>query len=186
MVQRIKNIIIGMLLTLVLTIGFSTPEAKADDYYSPAGTYVLDTYYPPSPLAQNFAGKRVITLTEDGQFFVIDSNQGGTFGVPPAAQTFPNNRFTSGQGIWKKFSSSRITAKVFNFNFPDPKEISAKVKIAQANYIIDQVNTNGVTGTFTITTKPLEETQGEQLENEKSQSYRFYFNGKKQDILFRK
>ncbi|MDF5712675.1 MAG: hypothetical protein PUP93_02010 [Rhizonema sp. NSF051] len=36
-----------------------------------------------------------ISLTEDGNLFATDSNQGGTQGVPRAVQSFPDNRFTS-------------------------------------------------------------------------------------------
>ena len=111
------------------------------------GTYILSTF-----LNSEFVGRRVITLTRDGNFFSIDSNQGGTKGVPSAAQSFPNNRFTDGQGVWKCNQGGEIIATAFNFNFPAP-ESTASVTTGRADYraTFNPVEQT-VTGTFEIRT----------------------------------
>ncbi|MBW4673193.1 MAG: hypothetical protein KME52_03980 [Desmonostoc geniculatum HA4340-LM1] len=106
----------------------------------------------------------MITLTIDGNFFVIDSNQGGNKGVPAAAQSFPNNRFTDGQGVWKVNKSGEIIATTFNFNFPDP-ESAGSVTTARADYRFTfHSTTQTVEGTFEIRTfdltkNPLDENE---------------------------
>ena len=111
------------------------------------GTYILSTF-----LNGKFVGRRVITLTGDGNFFAIDSNQGGTKGVPIAAQSFPNNRFTDGQGVWKFNKSGEITATALNFNFPSP-ESTASVTAGKADYRFRfNRTTQTVEGTFEIRT----------------------------------
>ena len=79
------------------------------------GTYILSTF-----LNGDFVGRRVITLTQDGNFFVIDSNQGGTKGVPTGAQFFSNNRFTDRQGTGS-LTIREIIDTTFHCRFPTPK-----------------------------------------------------------------
>lgn len=143
-----------------------------------AGTYILSTF-----LNGDFVGRRVITLTEDGNFFSIDSNQGGTQGVPAAAQSFPNNRFTDGKGVWKVKKSREITARAFNFNFPAPESTSS-VTIARADYRFTlNSTTQTVQGTFEIRTFDL--TKNPLDENEpvgEGEPFKFTFTGQRVTI----
>ncbi|MDF5723483.1 MAG: hypothetical protein PUP91_24045 [Rhizonema sp. PD37] len=116
------------------------------------GTYIAQTF-----LNGDFTGRRVLTLTEDGNFFVTDSNQGGTQGVPIAAQSSPNNRFTNGQGVWECTKTGDFTAKSLNFNFPDPQS-TLSVKTARVDYSATfSSQTQTVQGTFEIRTFNLTE-----------------------------
>lgn len=116
------------------------------------GTYIAQTF-----LNGDLTGRRVITLTKDGNFFAIDSNQGGTQGVLPAAQSFPNNRFTSSQGVWECTKPREITATALNFNFPDP-ESTQSVTTARADYRATfDAQTQTVQGIFEIRTFNLNE-----------------------------
>ncbi|BAZ33652.1 hypothetical protein NIES4074_61660 (plasmid) [Cylindrospermum sp. NIES-4074] len=139
------------------------------------GTYILSTF-----LNGGFVGRRVITLTQDGNFFIIDSNQGGNKGVPAAAQFFPNNRFTDGQGVWKVNKSGEIIATTFNFNFPSP-ESTASVTTARADYRFKlNSTTQTVEGTFEIRTFDL--TKNPLDENEpvgEGEPFRFTFTGQR-------
>ncbi|QSJ16398.1 hypothetical protein JYQ62_32500 [Nostoc sp. UHCC 0702] len=139
------------------------------------GTYILSTF-----LNGDFVGRRVITLTIDGNFFVIDSNQGGTKGVPAAAQFFPNNRFTDGQGVWKLNKSGEIIATTFNFNFPAP-ESTDSVTTARGDYRFKfNSTTQTVEGTFEIRTFDL--TKNPLDENEpvgEGEPFRFTFTGQR-------
>ncbi len=94
----------------------------------------------------------MIRLTLDGNFFSIGSNQGGTQAVPKAAQSFPNNRFTDGQGVWKCSQSGEFIATAFNFNFPAPQS-AGSVTTGRAEYraTFNPVSQT-VEGTFEIRT----------------------------------
>ena len=141
-----------------------------------SGTYVLDTYY-----ENEFAGKRVITLTPDNIFFAIDSNQGGTKGVPPGAKSFPNNRFTSGQGVWRCDRLISATTLKFNFPAPDSKD---SVKTAQTYYRIDIDPNNGtLKGSFSVQTYPLKAFPEGSDKGVKENTYTFTFTGQKLDLL---
>jgi hypothetical protein len=59
---------------------------------------------------RTIASRGVITLTEEGNFLVIDSNQGGVTKV--------FNPFSNGQGTWKCNSKTGVSAKSINFTFP--------------------------------------------------------------------
>lgn len=124
-----------------------TDSGRASCRRLAVGTYILSTF-----LNGEFVGRRVITLTLDGNFFSIDSNQGGTQGVPSAAQSFPNNRFTDGQGVWKCNQSGEIIATALNFNFPAPQSRNS-VTTARADYraTFNPVSQT-VQGTFEIRT----------------------------------
>ncbi|MEH1968559.1 MULTISPECIES: hypothetical protein [unclassified Nostoc] len=56
------------------------------------------------------ASRGVITLTADGNFFVIDSNQGGVTNV--------FNPFSNGQGAWKCNGKTGVSARSITFAFP--------------------------------------------------------------------
>ncbi|MBH8562609.1 hypothetical protein I8748_10530 [Nostoc sp. CENA67] len=137
----------------------STFLQQGDNSKFVVGTYILSTF-----LNGDFIGRRVITLTQDGNFFAIDSNQGGTKGVPVAAQSFPNNRFTDGQGVWKVNKSGEIVATAFNFNFPAP-DSTASVTTARADYRFTfDSTTQTVEGkfeirTFDLTKNPLDKNE---------------------------
>ncbi|WP_100903610.1 hypothetical protein [Nostoc flagelliforme] len=140
-----------------------------------AGTYILSTF-----LNGEFVGRRVITLTLDGNFFSIDSNQGGSQGVPKAAQSFPNNRFTDGQGVWKCSQSGEFIATAFNFNFPAPQS-TGPVTTGRADYraTFNPVSQT-VEGTFEIRTFNL---SANPLDNNvpvgEGEPFRFTFTGER-------
>ncbi|WP_414570951.1 hypothetical protein [Nostoc sp. CCY 9925] len=58
----------------------------------------------------SIGSRGVITLTADGNFFVIDSNQGG---VPKVF-----NPFSSGQGAWKCNGKTGVIARSITFAYP--------------------------------------------------------------------
>jgi hypothetical protein len=149
-------------------------EFCATDY---SRTYVLDTQY-----EGKFAGKRVITLTQNQEFFVIDSNQGGTKGVPEGAQSFPDNRFTSGQGVWKCIYPDTIKASNLNFNFPAP-DSEDLVKTAKVDYEIFVTDFQELTvrGNIIVSTYPLEALP--ESSDKAVKEYTFTFTGKKWDPL---
>lgn len=150
-------------LTFIITSVFSMRPVKAQSVADASldqarcrslivGTYIAQTF-----LNGDFVGRRVITLTKEGNFFATDSNQGGTQGVPPAAQSFPNNRFTSGQGVWKCTKTGDFTAKSLNFNFPAPQS-TLSVTTARSDYRATfNPQTQTLQGTFEVRTFNLTE-----------------------------
>ncbi|GAB1543688.1 hypothetical protein NUACC21_63640 [Scytonema sp. NUACC21] len=161
-------LMICALLAFIIPSVLSSREVKAqsvtdvspDQTSCPSsivGTYIAKTF-----LNGSFTGRRVITLTRDGNFFAIDSNQGGNQGVPPAAQSFPNNRFTNGQGVWMCTKTGEVTATALNFNFPDPentKSITTARGDYRATFDPDTQTLQGIfeIRTFNLTENPLED-----------------------------
>ncbi|BAZ19738.1 hypothetical protein NIES4073_06110 [Kalymmatonema gypsitolerans NIES-4073] len=142
------------------------------------GTYSVRTF-----LNGDFVGRRVITLTQDGNFFAIDSNQGGNQGVPSAAQSFPNNRFTSGQGVWKCTEKGEITATALNFNFPSP-ESAQPVTTGRADYRATfNPKTQTLQGTFEIRTFDLSQNPlDDNVPVGEGEPFRFTFTGERLTI----
>ncbi|WP_013322304.1 hypothetical protein [Gloeothece verrucosa] len=183
-IRQILSVVVGtfcllLMLTVMDVFVLNKAEAQAAIANCPQvpGTYLLNTYYGTAISSNNFTGKRVISLTSDGQIVAIDSNQGGTYGVPPAAQGFPNNRFTSGRGVWECGANDNwVEATTLNFNFPDPNSAKPeKVTVAKSDYYAKfNFSLDTVSGTFTITSFPLD---GDLPEQESSHSYTFAFDG---------
>ncbi|MBW4632760.1 MAG: hypothetical protein KME30_12965 [Iphinoe sp. HA4291-MV1] len=70
-----------------------------------AGTYLITV-----TTNGNFASRSIVTLTQDGNIFVVDSSQGGVSGQ--------FNPFGDAQGAWKCTSNEEITATTLNFGYP--------------------------------------------------------------------
>ncbi|MEH2074559.1 MAG: hypothetical protein V7K57_09225 [Nostoc sp.] len=89
----------------------------------------------------NSIGSRgVITLTADGNFFVIDSNQGGVTNV--------FNPFTNGQGAWKCDGKTQVSARSITFTFPGSAGAGG---IGRADYQASfNPQTQTVQGTITL------------------------------------
>ncbi|KYC37203.1 hypothetical protein WA1_47120 [Scytonema hofmannii PCC 7110] len=84
-----------------------------------AGTYLITV----STSSGEFASRSIITFTQDGNFFVVDSNQGGVPGQ--------FNPFSDSQGSWKYTDKQEITATTLNFSYPGS---SGSASIARQNY----------------------------------------------------
>ncbi|MEH2092237.1 hypothetical protein [Nostoc sp.] len=83
----------------------------------------------------------VITLTEEGNFFVIDSNQGGVTNV--------FNPFSNGQGAWKCNSKTGVSARSITFAFPG--SAGSTGSIARSDYQASfNPQTQTVQGTITL------------------------------------
>ncbi|MEH1813462.1 MAG: hypothetical protein V7K26_00845 [Nostoc sp.] len=83
----------------------------------------------------------VITFTTDGNFFVIDSNQGGVTNV--------FNPFSSGQGAWKCNGTTGVSARSITFAYPG--SAGSTGSIAQSDYQASfNPQTQTVQGTITL------------------------------------
>ncbi|MUG94857.1 hypothetical protein F7734_21825 [Scytonema sp. UIC 10036] len=89
------------------------------DFRKFAGTYLITV----STSNGEFASRSIITFTQDGNFFVVDSNQGGVPGQ--------FNPFSDSQGSWKYSDNQEIIATALNFSYPGS---SGSAGIARQNY----------------------------------------------------
>ncbi len=88
---------------------FSVPETIANTArcrLNVTGAYLTKIFNSDGTIGS----RGVITLTADGNFFVIDSNQGGVTNV--------FNPFSSGQGAWKCDGKTGVSARSITFAYP--------------------------------------------------------------------
>ncbi len=71
--------------------------------------FVTGTYLTTSDVSDFGFFRSIITFTEDGNFFAIDSNQSGDPSLPP---------FSNTQGSWKCTSKNQIIGTSLNFSYP--------------------------------------------------------------------
>lgn len=101
------------------------------------GAYLTTIFNPDGTIGS----RGVITLTKDGNFFVIDSNQGGVTNV--------FNPFSSGQGAWKCNSKTGVSARSITFAFPG--SAGSTGSIARSDYQATfNPQTQTVQGTITL------------------------------------
>ena len=132
----------------------------ATDYRNEAPNYrdadcrslVSGTYLTTLSQDGTTASRAIITLTQDGNIFVVDSNQGG---VPGAF-----NPFGDSQGAWKCTGNREITATTLNFSYPGSEGPGS---LARQNFRVTfDPSTGAVQGTltrrfFNLNANPLED-----------------------------
>ncbi|MEH1870588.1 hypothetical protein [Nostoc sp.] len=130
-----------LLATPNVVRGDDSSVRKTDDT-APCSQSVSGSYLTKIFNSDGTIGSRgVITLTEEGNFFVIDSNQGGVTKV--------FNPFTNGQGTWKCNSKTGVSARYINFTFPG--SAGATGGIGRADYQASfNPQTQTVQGTITL------------------------------------
>ncbi|MBD2441497.1 hypothetical protein [Nostoc sp. FACHB-110] len=119
---------------------FSIPDNVANTAncrFNVTGSYLTTIFNPDG----STGSRGVITLDSDGNFFVIDSNQGGVTNV--------FNPFSNGQGSWKCNSKTRVIARSITFAFPG--SAGANGSIGRADYQASfNPQTQTVQGTITL------------------------------------
>lgn len=104
-----------ILVALIIAVGLNSrlvaAQLEGKTNLSKCSRFVMGAYLTTiSDVNDNFSSRGVITLTQDGNLFVIDSNQGGVKG------SF--NPFGDTQGAYKCIANREITATGINFGFP--------------------------------------------------------------------
>ncbi|MEH2158528.1 hypothetical protein [Nostoc sp.] len=119
---------------------FSVPETIANTArcrLNVTGAYLTKIFNPDGTIGS----RGVITLTADGNFFVIDSNQGGVTNV--------FNPFSSGQGAWKCNGKTGVSARSITFAYPG--SAGSTGSIARSDYQASfNPQTQTVEGTITL------------------------------------
>ncbi|PHM10846.1 hypothetical protein [Nostoc sp. 'Peltigera malacea cyanobiont' DB3992] len=114
-----------LLATPNVVRGSDFSEKKTIDNTTPCSQNVSGSYLTKIFNSDGTIGSRgVITLTTDGNFFVIDSNQGGVTKV--------FNPFSSGQGAWKCNGKTGVSARSVTFAYPGSAESTGS--IARSDY----------------------------------------------------
>jgi hypothetical protein len=111
-----------------------TPLSKCSKFVT--GTYLTTIV----DANGNFASRGMITLTQDGNIFVIDSNQGGV------KDSF--NPFGDTQGAYKCTGNREISATGINFGFPGDDGVN-DIARSDIGATFDQ-QTQTVQGTITV------------------------------------
>ncbi|MEH2347223.1 MAG: hypothetical protein V7K55_04335 [Nostoc sp.] len=119
---------------------FSVPETVANTArcrLNVTGSYLTTIFNQDG----STSSRGVITLTADGNFFVVDSSQGGVTNV--------FNPFSSGQGAWKCDGKTGVSARSITFAFPG--STGATGSIARSDYQASfNPQTQTVEGTITL------------------------------------
>lgn len=104
--RRLRRTHAVSVAAVLLLLGAASGEAfAAAGCLQLTGSYLIDV-----ESGKSLSSRQVLTLTADGNAFVIDSNQGGVTG------SF--DPFSSEQGSWTCQSADRATATVLDFDIP--------------------------------------------------------------------
>lgn len=103
-------ILLALIIAVALNLRLVAAQPIGKTNLSKCSRFVTGAYLTTiSDVNGNFASRGVITLTQDGNLFVIDSNQGGVKG------SF--NPFGDTQGAYNCTTNREITAAGINFGF---------------------------------------------------------------------
>jgi hypothetical protein len=116
---------------VALTAGAGLIEAKSAaaaeaDCASIAGTYITEN----SAKDESVASRSLLSFTEDGVAFFIDSGESGETGFAP---------FTEGRGAWRCVSAAGQAAKAraTTLDFTIPTAVTAKAQIGRLDFELD-------------------------------------------------
>jgi hypothetical protein len=116
--MKIRKTLVGLTIGVLSVISISdiwnihlvNAESVTNTKSEQAGcsNFVTGTYLTTITSNGNFASRGLITLTQEGNFIVGDSNQGGISGL--------FNPFTTEQGTWACTGGKEITARAIDFS----------------------------------------------------------------------
>ncbi|MEA5507224.1 hypothetical protein VB735_29855 [Halotia wernerae UHCC 0503] len=157
--KRIFVILTICLLSVLAIIGILKPhsvtaQSEAQTLFSKkCSIFVTGTYLTTiSDANGQLASRGVITLTSDGNFFVIDSNQGGVKGA--------FNPFGDTQGAYTCTGNQEISATGINFGFSGPdgtNDIARSDIHATFSRLTQAVKGTITVRSFALNANPLEE-----------------------------
>ncbi len=148
--MKIRKTLVGLTISVLSAISITQVlnihKAEAEVAIAPkseqaiCSKFVTGTYLTTIKDANGgFASRGLITLTNDGNFIVGDSNQGGISGV--------FNPFTTSQGTWACTGRREIAARYINFSLSN----QGGTGIARADYRASfDPTTKTVQGTITL------------------------------------